>query len=135
MYLRYYRFLDAGRHIPNLQEEYVKRTFKWLWLGLLAGLFVTAPSVFAWGQEANQASSAKKINAAHRQEVKAQHQRLKQSGKDVRAEALSAEHAKPPKATRHQVSKAQQNPSLKSANLQHARKENRSRQKVKHQAP
>ena len=107
----------------------MKKTFKWLLPALMAGLCVTAPSIFAWGQGANQASSTKKINAEHHQEVKAQHQRLKQSGKDIRAEALSAEHSKPPKAGQHQVKKTQHNPSLQSHNLQHARKENRSRPK------
>ena len=135
MYLHNCRLVDAGRHHRNLQAEYLKKTFKWLLPALLAGLSVTAPSIFAWGQGANQASSAKKINAAHRQELRAQHQRLKQSGKSIRAEAQSAEHAKPPKAGRHQVKKTQHNPSLQSPNLQRARKQNRSRQKVEHQAP
>lgn len=114
----------------------MKRTFKWLMPALLAGLFMTAPSVFAWEQGANQAVPSKKINGIHREEVKSQHQRLKQSGKSIRAEALqSADHAKPPKAGQHQVRKIQHSPALQSPNLQRARKQNRGRQKVEHQAP
>ena len=114
----------------------MKRTFKWLWSALMAGLFVTEASVLVWGQGASQAAPSKKISGIHREEVNSQHQRLKQSGKNIRAEALHPpQHAKPPKAGRHQVRKVQHNPSLQSPNLQHARKENRSRQKVEHRAP
>ncbi len=114
----------------------MEKTFKWLLPALLAGLLVTVPSVFAWGQGANQAGPHKKISGVHRQEMKSQRQRLKQSGKSIHAEALqSTQHAKPPKAGRHEVRKAQRNPGLKSPNLQRARKQNRSRQKVEHQAP
>lgn len=107
----------------------MSRTFKRFWPMLVAGLFMTAPSIFVHGQGPNQTKSAsKKIKGAHRQEVQAQRQRLKHTRKEIRAEALqSGHHAAPPKPVRHRVIKAQRNPSLQSSNLKGARKHSRKR--------
>ena len=111
----------------------MKTNFRWLIRAGLAGLLVASAAVLAIGQTGNPAATTKKkMSAQHRQEVKDQKNRIKQSRRDVRAEVrLTDHHASPPKATRHKMVKVQRHTGKENPNLRSARKESRSR-RVKH---
>ena len=114
----------------------MRRTFKWFLPALLAGLFLAAPSIIARGEGPNPPGpGGKKIKGLHRQEVKSQRRRLKQTRKSTRAEARSAVHSKAPKAVRHRVRKVRRNANPNSPALRHARQQSRSRKKAHPKPP
>lgn len=109
----------------------MRRTLKWLLPSLLAGLFLAGPSIIARGEGPNPpGQSSKKIKGLHREEVKSQRRRLKQTRKSTRAQARSAVHSKAPKAVRHPMRKVRRNANPKSPELRHARQQSRSRRKA-----
>ena len=112
------------------------RTLRWLLPTLLAGLFLAPPTIIARGQVPHQAGPAsKQIKGVHRQEMKSQRRRLKQSRKSTRAEALQSGHrTAAPKAVRHPMRHVQRKASPKNPELRRARLENRSRKKTHHHA-
>ena len=121
---------EPRRQQHKLKEEAMRRTFRRLLPALMAGLFLAAPSIIARGQGANPPGPAsKKIKGLHREEVKAQRRRLKQTRKSTRAEARSAVHSKAPKAVRHPVRKVRRNANPNNPALRQARQQSRSRKK------
>ncbi|HVB29218.1 MAG TPA: hypothetical protein VNG91_05340 [Terriglobia bacterium] len=113
-----------------------RKTLKWLLPLFLAGAFMATSPVFVHGQGGNQVAraSSKADRRQHSGELRYQRQRIKESGKSVRAEArLSGHPGAPPKAERHHVSKAHQHSIRQTPNLRHARKQNRSHRTVHRQ--
>jgi len=113
----------------------IRNPFKWLLPLFLAGAFMAAPAVYVQGQgtDPSLASSSKADRHRHSGELRYQHQRVKQSGKSVRAEALQSGHrSMAPKGERHHVSKDHQHPIRQTPNLRSARKQSRSRRTVHH---
>lgn len=112
-----------------------KRTPRWLWPALLAGLILASPTAFVRGYGANRsAHKGKKVkNPQHRADLQYQRRRIKQSGRMVRTEARqTGRHVSPPKAQRHQVTHVPRHNKRENPNLSRARKENRSRRSARH---
>ena len=124
---------DSKHAVRGFKEKPMKTNFRWLIRAGLVGLLISSAAVLAIGQTGNPAATTKKkMSAQHRQEVKDQKNRIKQSRRDVRAEVrLTDHHASPPKATRHKMVKVQRHTGKENPNLRSARKESRSR-RVKH---
>ncbi len=112
-----------------------RNPFKWLLPLFLAGAFLAAPAVFVQGQgtDPSLASSSKADRHRHNGELRYQRQRVKQSGKRVRAEALQSGHRNmAPKGEQHHVSKAHKHSIRQTSNLRSARKQSRRRRTVHH---
>jgi hypothetical protein len=118
---------SVGLHDPK--EELMKRIFRWLMYMVLPGLFMVSAAVIAPCQDGNPAAaSSKTVNEQHRRELQDQRHRIKQSRRDVRAEARqSGQHATAPKAERHQTRKVRNQSKSQNPNLRHAQKDNRKR--------
>jgi len=106
----------------------VRHSLKWFLPLFLAGAFTATPSAFAQG--ANDLGQA--TRRQNQGELRYQRQRLKQSGKNVRAEARQYKHPAPPKAERHRMRKVQQHTDRENPNLKLARKQSRSRRTAHH---
>ncbi|HVB29837.1 MAG TPA: hypothetical protein VNG91_08510 [Terriglobia bacterium] len=113
----------------------IQKNPRWLLPLFLAGAFMAAPVAFAHGNKAHQSlsASAKKDRRQHNGELLYQRQRVKASGKSVRAEARQSGHRNmAPKAEQHHVSKAHQHSFRQTPNLRSARKQSRRRRTVHH---